>query len=159
MIERHGSYNDYEWLITFNLMGYRCGYVAIPSGHPLYEKDTKNFGFTIKCHNDITFTGHDLDSFSSDDWLIGFDCSHYPIDAIDINSVERYFGDNAAESIKDQFDEYKFTGHAWTADEVEDELKNIINQIINSTPDKLIQLLQDLKQIENDFLSGKYKEK
>ncbi|HEY6275766.1 MAG TPA: hypothetical protein VIX86_05500, partial [Streptosporangiaceae bacterium] len=34
-----GEHLGYEWEVTNNQMGYRCGYVRIPAGHPWHGKD------------------------------------------------------------------------------------------------------------------------
>lgn len=45
IIESDFEYKDYRCVTTFTDMGIRCGYVALPKGHPLYGKsafsDTK----------------------------------------------------------------------------------------------------------------------
>jgi hypothetical protein len=48
--------------------GYLCGYVAVPFGHPYYQKRYEDMD--IECHGGLTF-GECADSH----W-IGFDCSH-----------------------------------------------------------------------------------
>lgn len=158
MVERHGTYRDYEWVITFELDGHRCGYVGIPENHPFFEKPDDFFNF-ISCHGGITFTGHEKLGFSSDDWLVGFDCAHFPMDAIDLECIKRYFGDKELKSIEGSIGRgYRTSGHIWTAEEVEEELKSMIDQIIKHTPDAYEQFSNKLDNIEKDLMSGKYKE-
>lgn len=38
IIESEFTYRGYKCVTTFTDMGYRCGYVGIPEGHPLYGK-------------------------------------------------------------------------------------------------------------------------
>ena len=38
LIESEFEYKGYKCVTTFTDMGHRCGYVAIPEGHPLYGK-------------------------------------------------------------------------------------------------------------------------
>lgn len=151
MVERHGSYRGYEWAITFEPDGHRCGYVGIPENHPFFEKDEKTFNF-IKCHGGVNFTGHSKPGFSSDDWLVGFSCAHFPMDAIDLEGIKRYFGLRSTESSIS-----RTSGHVWTVEEVEDELKSMIDQIIKYTPDVHEQFSNKLDKIEKDLMSGKYK--
>ena len=37
-IESDFEYKDYRCVTTFTDMGFRCGYVGLPEGHPLYGK-------------------------------------------------------------------------------------------------------------------------
>lgn len=48
--------------------GYLCGYVAIPIGHPLYQKEYGDMD--IDCHGGLTFGS------CWDRHWIGFDCAH-----------------------------------------------------------------------------------
>lgn len=158
MIERHGTYRDYEWVILFEEDGHRNGYIGIPEGHPLYEKDIDELP-NISCHGGISVASHGNVGFSSDDWLIGFDCAHYPLDAIDLTSISRYYGDRALDDIKcspSMFD-YKTKGHVWTAEEVEDECKSIIDQIIKyieTRPQVDPKVLEEINKIYDDFMNG-----
>lgn len=43
MVERQFEHMGYECVVTFGVSGYRCGYVGIPKGHPLYGKDYKDY--------------------------------------------------------------------------------------------------------------------
>ena len=156
MVERHGTYRDYEWVITFEQDGHRCGYVGIPEGHPLYEKSEEELP-NISCHGGITFTGHEKIGFSSDDWLIGFDCAHYPMDAIDKDGIRRYFGENELHNIDSSIMQFRTTGHTWTAEEVEEECKSIINQIIKYMEDRPQvdpKIINEINKIYNDFING-----
>jgi hypothetical protein len=158
MVERHGTYRDYEWVIIFEQDGHRCGYVGIPEEHPFYEKSEEELP-NISCHGGISITSHGNAGFSSDDWLIGFDCAHYPLDAIDLTSISRYFGDKALDDIKcsPSMFEYRTKGHAWTADEVEEECKSIINQIIKymeNRPQVDPKILNEINKIYDDFMNG-----
>lgn len=158
MVERHSTYREYDWVITFEQDGHRCGYVGIPEGHLLYEKTEEELP-NLNCHGGITFTGYEKIGFSSDDWLIGFDCAHYPIDAIDLTAIGRYYGDRALDDIKcspSMFD-YKTKGHVWTAEEVEDECKSIIDQIIKymeTRPQVDQKVLDEINKIYDDFING-----
>ena len=53
--------------------GHFCGYVEIPSYHPLYKKSDDYFeGQDLECHGGITFNNIDMNECH----LIGFDCAH-----------------------------------------------------------------------------------
>jgi hypothetical protein len=71
------TFKDYEYAITFNDMGYRCGYVKLLPGHPWYGKDYQKIW--ARAHGGLTFSEADLpcDKAGADDgWWIGFDCGH-----------------------------------------------------------------------------------
>lgn len=65
------EYSDFGW---------GNGYVIVPKGHPLYEKDY--FDIDVKCHHGLTYSNYS--EFMSkhlyncpDGWMIGFDTAHY----------------------------------------------------------------------------------
>jgi hypothetical protein len=157
MAERHDTYRDYEWVITFEQDGYRCGYVGIPNWHPFYEQSKEELP-NISCHGGISITSHGNTGFSSDDWLIGFDCAHYLLDAIDSASISRYFGERAIDDIKcsTSIFEYRTKGHVWTADEVEEECRSVIDQIIKYIENRQQvdpKILNEISKIYDDFVN------
>lgn len=38
IVEREFEHAGYKCVVTFNVIGHRCGYVGIPKEHPLYGK-------------------------------------------------------------------------------------------------------------------------
>lgn len=101
VIEGGGLYKDYEFLITFNLLGFRCGYVAIPPEHPIHKLE--GYDIPIDAHGGITFNGIssmplDLLGHSCEDKWIGFDCGHHN-DIHDIETARKYFS-NAGNEIE-----------------------------------------------------------
>lgn len=73
-----GHHLGFEWCVTHNNLGYRCGYVRVPAGHPWHGKSDEE----IDCdaHGGLTFSAPDTpcDKGGADDgWWIGFDCAHY----------------------------------------------------------------------------------
>jgi len=72
-----GEHLGYEWNITHNGMGYRCGYVRVPIGHPWHGKGYDEVD--VDCHGDLTFAAADepCDKAGEDNaWWVGFDCGH-----------------------------------------------------------------------------------
>lgn len=49
--------------------GHLCGYIFVPKGHPLYEKEM--FDIDLDCWRGVSFTHPSLEG-----WMIGFDCAH-----------------------------------------------------------------------------------
>src|ERR1700691_3384773 len=79
VIEGGGKYKDYDYLITFVDYGHRCGYVAIPPLHPVYNDKSDYPHFSV--HGGITFFEESrfaeelLNHKCADKW-IGFDACH-----------------------------------------------------------------------------------
>lgn len=77
-------YLGYQLQVIHNDLGYRCGYVRIPKGHPWHGKTTdweEDWGKQdAPCvHGGITFAEADVpcDKGGADDaWWLGFDCAH-----------------------------------------------------------------------------------
>ncbi len=72
-----GVHEGLEWVVTHNNIGYRCGYVRVPKGHPWHGKEWSEVDCEV--HGGITFAEPDVqcDKPGEDDaWWIGFDCAH-----------------------------------------------------------------------------------
>lgn len=75
-----GLHDGFEYEVTANGTGYRCGYVRIPPGHPWHGKD---YGSVEPCpdvHGGLTFAEADTDCGKGGEdnaWWLGFDCAHY----------------------------------------------------------------------------------
>jgi hypothetical protein len=87
-----GKHLGFEWVTVSNGLGYRCGYVRLPAGHPWHgETDSE-----IACvHGGITFAEPDVpcEAAGDDDaWWLGFDCAHYG-DAVDPDLVDADTGE------------------------------------------------------------------
>lgn len=50
-----------EWEVTSNRMGYRCGYVRIPAGHPWHGLDYDDVEPCPVVHGGLTFAQPDTD--------------------------------------------------------------------------------------------------
>lgn len=74
-----GAHRGYEWEVTSNRMGYRCGYVRIPPGHPWHGKDYDSVEPYPDVHGGLTFADADIDCGKDGEdnaWWLGFDCAH-----------------------------------------------------------------------------------
>jgi hypothetical protein len=78
-----GIYEGYEWEVTANGIGYRCGYVRVPPGHPWHGKDYDDVrtadGEWPDIHGGLTFAEADTDCGKGGEdnaWWVGFDCAH-----------------------------------------------------------------------------------
>lgn len=74
-----GTHDGYEFNVTHNNFGFRCGYVRIPSGHPWHGKNYDELWPDV--HGGLTFSEADTpcDEPGPDtSWWLGFDCAHMP---------------------------------------------------------------------------------
>jgi hypothetical protein len=78
-----GVHLGFEWEVTSNRTGYRCGYVRIPPGHPWHGLDYDDVKTLDGCHPDVhgglTFAEPDVHCGKGgpdDAWWLGFDCAH-----------------------------------------------------------------------------------
>lgn len=133
MIEQQFVYRSIFCVIRFNeINGCRAGYICIPIGNRYYKMPPKCE--MLKCPGGITYmTGLtkylvNLPNEDDQNFYIGFDCAHIPMDAPDIE----YMKNNNIE-INDyvkQSSELAKNGHIWTMDEVKEEIHNLVDQVL-----------------------------
>lgn len=128
MIEYLGDYREYSFAINFDtLMGFRCGYVFIPQGHPCFEKNYEDIN--IRCHGGLTYSDHYFNGTYLDDWIIEFDCNHC-MDGIDMNTLTQFPNVDLEMIKKMPGFETKINNKFMTQDDCINECKSIINQLI-----------------------------
>lgn len=78
-----GVHEGYEWEVTSNRIGYRCGYVRVPQGHPWHGKGYDDVrtadGDWPDVHGGLTFAEPDTDCGKGGEdsaWWVGFDAAH-----------------------------------------------------------------------------------
>ena len=77
-----GEHEGHQFTIVHNGMGYRCGYVRIPKGHPWHGKsydDIYDIAPDLNVHGGLTFSEADVecdDPGKDNAWWLGFDCAH-----------------------------------------------------------------------------------
>ncbi len=100
-LENGGNYKDYDFCITFNDLGFRCGYVALPADNPIAKGDD-NYGINLDVHRGITFNSRPQaftkrflgeENDCGDIW-IGFDAGHFG-DRSDAETLVKLFPDKA----------------------------------------------------------------
>lgn len=72
-----GEHLGFEWEVTNNGIGYRCGYVRLPLGHPWHGKHYDDL--PVEVHGGLTFSEADADCNKGGEdnaFWIGFDCAH-----------------------------------------------------------------------------------
>ena len=75
-----GEHLGFEWAVTHNGNGFRCGYIRLPVGHPWhgaeYDADVLD---GVEVHGGLTFAEADKPCHkpgTDDAWWLGFDCAH-----------------------------------------------------------------------------------
>ena len=145
-VEGGGKYKEYEYLIVLNMLGHRCGYVAIPPSHKYSNTPIKKCNFfgkehhsydydslDIECHGGLTFMSPDhglknlLTTPCTDQW-IGFDCGHC-YDKSDYDAMEKYFGREYAEARFKYCSSLEDGNIVRTFEYVEIQCKSIIDQL------------------------------
>lgn len=146
-VEGGGNYLGYDYLITYQCLGYRCAYVALPEDNCLdtvdaVEKDV------LQVHGDITYHQKPgiFDSLAEmiggpvcDDVWIGFDAGHAG-DWMDHAKAASIFTEESGacfeviESVKDYYEIEKLphykNGKERTYEFMESECKSLIDQLI-----------------------------
>lgn len=124
------SYGNSKYLIAVavNDLGYRCGYVGVPKGDPLYgmQYDDEIFDF-VSVHGGLSFSGTRKFITSDDLWFFGFDCGHCG-DAVDKMTEE---GKTHLNREPPSCYNFLLEGHVWTLDEVITESESLSNQLAN----------------------------
>lgn len=123
----HG-YGKYLIAVAVNDLGYRCGYVGVPKGDPLYGMSyTKEeiFGAAY-VHCGLTFSGTRNFITPDDLWFFGFDCGHYR-DAIDVSTPE---GKARFDREIADYRNWLLEGHVWTLEETIAESECLADQLI-----------------------------
>lgn len=142
-IEGGGHYRGYDYLITFQDMGFRCGYVALPPNHPVNKSETEYLSdIELEVHGGVTFfaENHLSSQFFGneaclDKW-VGFDAGH-AWDISDLECAKKYFPD--LRSIQMEHIENRSMNDRWgdgshcelrTKEYMEQECKDLIDQLI-----------------------------
>ena len=79
LIEEGALPSGFEYAITHNTRGNRCGYLKLLPGHPWHGSGYSDLDDSIDIHGGLTFADPDVccDKAGDDDgWWIGFDCAH-----------------------------------------------------------------------------------
>ena len=124
------SYGNSKYLIAVavNDLGYRCGYVGVPKGDPLYgmQYDDEIFD-SVDAHGGLNFSDTRKFVTPDDIWFFGFDCGHCG-DAVDKMTEE---GKAHLNREPPSFYNFLLEGHVWTLDEVITESESLSNQLVN----------------------------
>lgn len=73
-----GTFEGYEYAITRNFIGYRCGYIKLEQGHPWCGVE-QTLDINAQVHGGVTFSEADLACGKGGDdngWWLGIDAAH-----------------------------------------------------------------------------------
>jgi hypothetical protein len=131
--ESEFNYKGYNCIVIFQEMGFRCGYVEVPSNHIYYKGEESSID--IECYGGITYTGNHIPLWKepSEYWWIGFDCMHYG-DEVDLELLKKAFSDDPVVQtwINIRQNCHYTTPHSVirTLEFCENECRNIVDQLI-----------------------------
>ena len=103
-----GFYEGFKWQVTHNGIGYRCGYIKVPSDHPWYGKNIDHRDInSITVHGSITFAKPDIpctigEETDDNGYWLGFDAAHagdladldLPFDHEESKQFQQLFSEN-----------------------------------------------------------------
>lgn len=73
VVEKEFKYKGLKCVVLLLSRGYRCGYVGVPKGHPLYNVAYMDCMSHFYCHGGLTYSGGGENSsypISSDLWWL-----------------------------------------------------------------------------------------
>lgn len=135
VVEKEFKYKGLKCVVLLLSRGYRCGYVGVPKGHPLYNVAYMDCMSHFYCHGGLTYSGGGENSsypISSDLGWFGFDCSHCE-DEPDWNSVLKAFPDQSDKIYQQKIlsDICSLGGEIRTTEYVGNECKELAEQLAN----------------------------
>lgn len=124
------KYKTYNYYIL-NLGTHPTAYVEIPKGHKLFGINYMDIEDSIDVHGGLTYSSNELMGIKSENWFIGWDYAH----------CNDYCGyeEDMPESIRTY-------GKKWTTEEIIEECKNVIDQIIDFESEEILE--EQKKQVK-----------
>jgi hypothetical protein len=129
------KYKNYNYYVL-NLGTHPTAYIEIPKENKLYRKsydEIYKIGCDIDVHGGLTYSDNELMGVKSENWFIGWDYAH----------VGDYCGyeENMPESIR-------VYGKKWTTEEIIEECKNAIGQIIDFESKEILEEPKKIEKID-----------
>ena len=121
IIEKDFIVDGFRCVIVGTRLGHRCGYIEIPQGHYLYEKD----------YSEIHIDSHGDDypvKSNNKSWWIGFDCAHCG-DGQDLDLIKKCGDDMLLNHFIEMQLIFPISGEIRTVEYVENELRNAVKCI------------------------------
>lgn len=129
------KYKNYNYYVL-NLGIYPTAYIEIPKGNKLYRKsydEIYKIGCGIDVHGGLTYSDNELMGVKSENWFIGWAYAH----------VYDYCG--YEESMPEIIRTY---GKKWTTEEIIEECKYAIDQIIDFESKEIIEEPKKIEKLE-----------
>lgn len=129
-VEEDFEYKGFRCVVVASVMGHRCGYVQIPKGHPYFAKsydEITDIDDNLSVHGGLTYGSSDSNypvPTEGKVYWIGFDCRHGG-DAEDMDILREL-----NPRLYNFYKKHRSEGHVWTVDEVSDEIRRLVNQIV-----------------------------
>lgn len=130
-----GKYKNYNYYVL-NLGTHPTAYIEIPKENKLYRKsydEIYKIGCDIDVHGGLTYSNNELMGVKSENWFIGWDYAHCG----DYCGYEEFM----PESIRTY-------GKKWTTEEIIEECKNAIDQIIDFESKEILEEPKKIKKIK-----------
>lgn len=135
-IEIYSTYRDIEYIVFANKnTGHRCGYIKIP-------KYSKYFGVKYDDIDLFPHGGLTFGEIEKEEHWIGFDCGHFG-DEID----ESFASKIILEAYKRMSGMLGVGHHVWRKNEVENECKEMINDLWEKDEQMKIEVAKKMKEI------------
>lgn len=135
-IEIYSTYRDIEYIVfAYKNSGHRCGYIRLP-------KYSKYFGLKyddidLSCHGGLTFG-----EIEKGEHWIGFDCGHSG------DGIDKSFADIRVIAIYEKLNgTFGTTLHVWKKNEVENECKEMINDLWEKDENMKIEVAKKMREI------------
>lgn len=123
-VERDFEHKGFRCVVVAQQAGHRCGYVQIPKNHPCFGKPYTIINEFLTVHGGLTYgsmkTTYPVNTDELSYWL-GFDCAHCG-DARDFDLMKELGYPLSHELFCND-------GYLWTADDVSEELKMLVDQL------------------------------
>jgi hypothetical protein len=153
-------YDGVPCVVNRNDHGSWCGYVAIPPGHPLYEKDV-DVDDVVEAHGGITYSEHGCmgeichtprPGESDYPRWVGFDCAHCMDFVPTMALLRSQLGyEETAMSMLGRFEVYR------TIDYVKAETENLAQQIAAlARPEAWTEKLQEVQKRDSDWADKRF---
>ena len=128
------KYKNYNYYVL-NLGTHPTAYIEIPKENKLYRKsydEIYKIGCNIDVHGGLTYSDNELMGVKSENWFIGWDYAHCD----DYCGYEEYMPENI-----------RTYGKKWTTEEIIEECKNAIDQIIDFENKEILEESKKIKKI------------
>lgn len=131
-VEKEFDYQGYHCLITFNEIGYMCGYIAVPEDNYFYDKRFAQINDERILSIPLSYAGTVLPREDGHYW-IGFTCDERG-DKPDVNRVKEIWGEKAMVLTFLNMQKLPIlpkTGTIRTVEYVEEKIKRLVSEVQN----------------------------